>query len=106
MLAFYHKKAEASLNYFWKILDVQKKGFITVWTINFFAREVISRLLKYGMNIKIEDLRDEIFDMVKPKNDTDITYDDLRRSKMGDTVVSVLIDVHGLSAYENREGSR
>ena len=52
---------------------------------------------------EIEDVCDEIFDMVKPKDPTKITYDDLRDSKQAHTVISMLTDVAGFLAYDNRE---
>ena len=42
-------------------------------------------------------------DMVKPADALRITLDDLIACKVGDTVVSMLTDVHGFWAYDNRE---
>ena len=50
-----------------------------------------------------EDVKDEIFDMVKPKDSLKITLDDLYESGQGDVVISILIDSHGFWAYDNRE---
>lgn len=41
--------------------------------------------------------------MVKPKDPFKITLQDLVNSCQGDTVVSILIDLNGFWAYENRE---
>ena len=53
--------------------------------------------------VKFEDVKDEIFDMVRPLDPLRITLDDLIRSGNGDTVVSILIDLNGFWTYENRE---
>ncbi|GKE93875.1 probable serine/threonine-protein phosphatase 2A regulatory subunit B'' subunit TON2, partial [Tanacetum coccineum] len=46
----------------------------------------------------IEDVRDEIWDMVKPADPLRITLSDLLSCKHGGTVASMLIDVRGFWA--------
>ena len=48
-------------------------------------------------------MKDEIFDMVRPKDPLRITLGDLVACGHGDTVVSILIDLNGFWNYENRE---
>lgn len=50
-----------------------------------------------------EDVKDEIFDMVRPKDPYKITLQDLINCGQGDTVISILIDLNGFWTYENRE---
>ena len=107
-LAMETKKAPQSLAYFFRLLDVQKKGFLDRFTINCFFREIIKRLRELhggmmGTMICTDDVIDEIFDMCKPKNPSHITLDDLVRCGVGDTIVSILIDISGFWAYDNRE---
>ncbi len=47
--------------------------------------------------------QNEIFDMVEPATPHQITIDDLLRSKVGGTIVSILSDVNGFWKYDNRE---
>ncbi len=47
--------------------------------------------------------QDEIFDMVHPVNPMRITFDDLLRSKVGHTVLFMLVDVNGFWQYDHRE---
>ena len=49
------------------------------------------------------DVKDEIFDMVRPKDPLKITLQDLIECGQGETVVSILIDLNGFWTYENRE---
>ncbi|KAG6474338.1 hypothetical protein ZIOFF_068264 [Zingiber officinale] len=51
----------------------------------------------------IEDVRDEIWDMVKPVDPLRITLADLLACKQGGTVASMLVDVRGFWAHDNRE---
>ncbi|KAF3457248.1 hypothetical protein FNV43_RR01905 [Rhamnella rubrinervis] len=51
----------------------------------------------------VEDVKDEIWDMVKPADPLRITLADLVACKHGGTVASMLIDVRGFWAHDNRE---
>lgn len=53
--------------------------------------------------VSFEDMKDEIFDMVKPKDPLKIKLQDLINCSQGDTVVSILTDLNGFWTYENRE---
>ncbi|XP_069494548.1 serine/threonine-protein phosphatase 2A regulatory subunit B'' subunit gamma isoform X2 [Ambystoma mexicanum] len=53
--------------------------------------------------VSFHDVKDEIFDMVKPKDPFKITLQDLIQSGQGDTVSSILMDLNGFWSYENRE---
>lgn len=55
------------------------------------------------LTISLEDLKDEIFDMIKPNDPNKITLKDIIRSKMGHVLVNILIDVNGFWSYEFRE---
>lgn len=68
VLAFENKKTIPSLQYFWRILDVYKKGAIDTFVVNMFFRDVIKKLeSKEKFGFHVEDIKDEIWDMVKPK---------------------------------------
>lgn len=53
--------------------------------------------------VNFDDVKDEIFDMIKPKDPTKITLQDIINSGQGETMVSILIEFHKFWAYENRE---
>lgn len=53
--------------------------------------------------VSLEDVKDEIFDMIKPEDPAKITLQDLIRSKMGHIFVNILIDVNEFWSYEFRE---
>ena len=52
---------------------------------------------------RFEDVKDEIFDMVRPKDPLRIKLQDLIDCGKGETVISILIDLDGFWTYENRE---
>lgn len=53
--------------------------------------------------VVLEDVKDEIFDMVKPADPSKITLQDLISSGQGSTAVSILIELQCFLAYEHRE---
>jgi serine/threonine-protein phosphatase 2A regulatory subunit B'' len=66
-------------------------------------QEVLRRAAQFGYDIRVEVVKDEIFDMVRPKDPLHITLDDLLASGVGDMVVDILTDVNGFIRYDNRE---
>jgi serine/threonine-protein phosphatase 2A regulatory subunit B'' len=96
---------EQSLHFFWPIIDIDKKGYLTPFTINFFLREIMKKLQKSnGEVVNVGDVCEEIYSMVTPEHKLHITLQDLINCKCGGTVVGMLIDVELFWAYDNREG--
>lgn len=104
VLALENRKEPQSLQYFFRILDVRHEGFITAFNLNFFFRDILKEMEKHNQEpVQFEDVKDEIFDMVRPQDPLKITLQDLVRCGNGDTVISILIDLNGFWTYENRE---
>ena len=84
--------------------DVRHQGFLNTFSLNYFFRDILIQMEKLNQDpVKFEDVKDEIFDMVRPLDPLRIKLDDLIKSGNGDTVVSILIDLNGFWTYENRE---
>ncbi|CAI9730589.1 serine/threonine-protein phosphatase 2A regulatory subunit B subunit gamma isoform X1 [Octopus vulgaris] len=104
VLALENRKEPQSLQYLFRILDVQQKGYLDTFSLNYFYRAIQEQMKRHKQEpILFEDVRDEIFDMVKPKEPFKITLQDLIHSGKGDTVLSILIDLNDFWTYENRE---
>ena len=107
VLAMENKKSPQSLAYFWKILDIYGKGSIDSFVINMFFKEVKTKLTQKDPdvenNFKVEDIKDEIFDMAKPEIQNQITLADLINCGQGDTIVSILTDAKAFFGYDQRE---
>jgi len=104
VLAFENLSTDAALNYFWRLLDVRKLGYVDIFAINYFFREIAESIREEGYDAPdARDVVDEIFDMVKPADGARITFEDLRVSKQAHTVISMLVDVTGFLNYDNRE---
>uniref|UniRef100_A0A8C5BAK1 Protein phosphatase 2, regulatory subunit B'', gamma n=1 Tax=Gadus morhua TaxID=8049 RepID=A0A8C5BAK1_GADMO len=104
VLALENRKEPAALQYIFKLLDMENQGYLTVFSLNYFFRAIQEQMKIHGQEvISFQDVKDEIFDMVKPKDPYKITLQDLVNSCQGDTVSSILIDLNGFWTYENRE---
>ncbi len=104
VLAMENKKTPQAIAYFWKILDVYGKGAIDTFVINMFFRSVIKELesrKKFGF--KVDDLKDEIWDMAKPAHQYAVTLEDIIRCGRGDTVVGIMTDAKACYDYDKRE---
>ncbi|CAM9597022.1 unnamed protein product [Ectocarpus sp. 6 AP-2014] len=104
VLAMDNKQTRQAMQYFWRVLDVQGKGRLTISTIHLFFRDIAHALEEGGFETPTtDDVKDEIFDMVKPADPTFISLADLLASGAGHTVVSMLVDTNGFWTYDNRE---
>ena len=104
VLALENRKEPQALSYFFKILDVKHQNFLNTFSLNYFFRDILKQMEKLNQDpVKFEDVKDEIFDMVRPKDSLRITLEDMVNCGNGDTVVSILIDLNGFWTYENRE---
>lgn len=104
VLALENRREPQSLQYFFRILDIFGKGYLNVFSLNYFFRAIQELMRQHGQEpVSFEDVKDEIFDMVKPEDPMNITLQDLINCGQGDTIVSVLIDLNGFWTYENRE---
>ncbi|KOB69170.1 Serine/threonine-protein phosphatase 2A regulatory subunit B'' subunit gamma [Operophtera brumata] len=99
VLALENRKQPAALAYLFRVLDINSTGYLDAFTLNYFFKMIL-----HGAEpVNFEDVKDEIFDMIRPKDPARITLHDLIRSGHGHTAVSILLELHGFWAYENRE---
>ncbi|XP_071550751.1 serine/threonine-protein phosphatase 2A regulatory subunit B'' subunit gamma-like [Panulirus ornatus] len=104
VLALENQKEPQALHYFFRILDIDGRGYLNVFTLNYFFRSIQEQMRKHNQEpVNFEDVKDEIFDMVKPADPCKITLQDLINCGQGDVVSSILIDLNGFWTYENRE---
>ncbi|GLV36278.1 Leukocyte-antigen-related-like [Carabus blaptoides fortunei] len=104
VLALENRQEPQSLHFLFKILDINSQGYLDAFTLNYFFRAIQEQMSSHGAEIvHFEDVKDEIFDMVKPADPARITLSDLLSCGQGDTMISILIEFHGFWAYENRE---
>lgn len=104
VLALENRRESQALQYLFRILDVKGQGYLDAFSLNYFFKAIQEQIRIHGQEpVTFQDVKDEIFDMVKPEDPCKITLRDLIRCGQGDVVVSILIDVNGFWTYENRE---
>ena len=104
VLAMENKKEPASIQYIWRALDVYHNNKIDTFVINMFFKGVIKKLLNRNKGeYRIDDIKDEIWDMIGPKNPNYITLEDVLNSKYSDTVIASLIDAKAFYQHDQKE---
>ena len=93
------------MQYFFRVFDLEKRGLLTHVEIHTFFREVFSKYVENNQynDIRMEDVRDEIFDMVNQEVPGQITQKDILSSSVQEILVDVLSDYNGFWRYDNRE---
>ena len=104
-LAMENQKTPQSLQWFWRILDVDKKGYIDADVVKLFFNQVLAGIAAHNQPVEVNclDVCDEIFDMAKPKHPCRITLKDLIDCGVGDTIVSMLVDVTEFLSYDTSD---
>nr|GFA92124.1 probable serine/threonine-protein phosphatase 2A regulatory subunit B'' subunit TON2 [Tanacetum cinerariifolium] len=103
-LALENRDTPEGLTYLFWCLDLNGRGYLTASDIHILFRDVCEKWVQIGnYELCTEDVRDEIWDMVKPADPLRITLADMLSCKQGGTVASMLIDVRGFWAHDNRE---
>ncbi|XP_018561754.1 serine/threonine-protein phosphatase 2A regulatory subunit B'' subunit gamma-like [Anoplophora glabripennis] len=104
VLALENRSEPQALAFLFRILDIKNCGYLDAFTLNYFFRAIQEQMKAHGAEpVSFQDVKDELFDMVRPKDPEKITLADLLACGQGDTFISILIEFHGFWAYENRE---
>ena len=104
VLAMENKKDPASIQYIWRALDVYHNNKVDTFVINMFYRGVIKKLINRDKGeYRIDDIKDEIWDMIGPKNPEYITLQDVLKSSYSDIVLSLLIDAKAFYQHDQKE---
>merc|ERR1719191_1991315 len=104
VLAMENKNTRQALQYFWKVIDIRHQGYLDSFVINYFFRAIVRMLQAKKFDVaSVDDVKDEIFDMVKASTPGIITLQDLINCRQGGVVLSMLIDAAAFWRYDNRE---
>jgi len=67
-----------ALQYFFKLLDVHHRGYLNIFDLHYFFKGVQGLMQQHKHEVvAFEDVKDEIFDMVRPADPTKLTLNDL-----------------------------
>jgi len=104
VLAMENRKSPAALQYIWRAIDVYHKNAVDTFIINMFYRQVLKKLDNRNKGgLRIDDIKDEIWDMIKPKNNNYICLQDILASSYADTVLSLLVDAKSFYLHDQKE---
>eukprot|EP01038_Epipyxis_sp_PR26KG_P004217 gene4217-5993_t len=100
ILALENATSDQSIYYFWRILDYDKSGFLTKLKIKYFYKEIYKALIALNYEAPSEDeIVLEIFDILGCNNgEQGVSLDELMKSKQGNIIMQMLLDVNGLTS--------
>lgn len=106
VLALENRKTEASILYIWKAIDHLHNNKVDTFTINMFYRQIVKKLFnrRFG-EFRIDDIKDEIWDMINPKNENFITIQDVLASSYSDIALSILIDAKAFYQFDQKDSA-
>lgn len=80
VLALENRAEPQSIHYLFRILDFEHRGYLTAFSLNYFFKGIEAQIVAHrAERVNFEDVKDEIFDMVKPTDPMRITLKDLLR---------------------------
>ncbi|KAL3144696.1 hypothetical protein ABBQ38_001822 [Trebouxia sp. C0009 RCD-2024] len=105
MLAWDNRNSWAGIQYFFPVLDLKGRGYLTQTDVYIFFRQIYKMWVECGLypELSVEDVKDEVFDMAQPTHLLHITIQDLQKCGMAATIIGMLADVNLFWEYDNRE---
>ena len=103
VLALENPTTEASIKYFWKILDFDRSGYLSPMKIKYFYSAVHDSLVGNYDAPSAAHVVIEVFDLLACNDPRGASLSDMLGSKQGHVVVTMLLDVNGFWRYDNRE---
>ncbi|KAJ3074858.1 hypothetical protein HDU98_010038 [Podochytrium sp. JEL0797] len=104
VLAIENPSTPESITYQFKLLDVNRQGYLDDFSVGYLFTAVVEKMLGFGHEpVHVADVVNEVFDMANPTNPERITLDDLLKCGVGGTITTILTDCRGFWAYDNRE---
>lgn len=104
ILAEEDKSSEPSLEYWFKCIDLDGNGIITIAEMQFFYEEQFHRMECMAQEpILFEDILCQIIDMVSPENGTYFTLRDIKACKLSGNVFNILFNLNKFMAFETRD---
>lgn len=107
MLITQNRKTVQSMGFVFRCLDVFNRDRLDAMSISHFFKAIKVRLVQVDPSseaeIRVEDVKDEVFDMARPADPNFITFADLLASGQGDVIMSLLVDFRAFFEYDQRE---
>ena len=99
-----NRKDPTSIKFICRAIDFYHINAVDTFVINIFNRVGIKKLLNKEIGeYKIDDIKDEIWDMIGPKNPNYTTLEDALKNSYKDQVLSLLIDAKAFYQHDQKE---
>ncbi|XP_058208096.1 serine/threonine protein phosphatase 2A regulatory subunit B''alpha-like isoform X3 [Rhododendron vialii] len=104
VLAEEDKSSEPSLEYWFKCIDLDGNGVITVNEMQYIYEEQFHRIECMAQEpILFEDILCQIVDMIKPEREDYITLRDFKGCKLSGHIFNILFNLNKFMAFETRD---
>ncbi|KAI4318044.1 hypothetical protein L6164_025854 [Bauhinia variegata] len=104
ILAEEDKSSEPSLEYWFKCIDLDGNGVITLNEMQFFYEEQLHRMECMAQEpVLFEDILCQIIDMIAPENEGYVTLRDVKGSKLSGHAFNILFNLNKFIAFETRD---
>ncbi|KAF5752397.1 serine/threonine protein phosphatase 2A regulatory subunit B''beta-like [Tripterygium wilfordii] len=98
------KSSEPSLEYWFRCIDLDGNGVLTLNELQFFYEEQLHRMECMAQEpVLFEDILCQIIDMIGPENEGYVTLYDLKGCKLSGNVFNILFNLNKFIAFESRD---
>lgn len=100
------KTTETAIEYWFRLLDMDSDGIISLFELEFFYEEQMLRLRQMQMeSLSFEDSICQIIDYINPKNPPFITVNDIKKSKLSTQFFNALFNFNKFIIQESKDPS-
>lgn len=104
LLAEEDKKHPKSIEYWFRLMDLDGDGYISMYEMEYFYYEQIKRLELMNIEaLPFVDSACQIFDLVNPREKNKISLQDLKKTKMATIFFDTFINLEKYLEHESRE---
>jgi Ca2+-binding EF-hand superfamily protein len=99
------KNSPTAIDYWYRCIDMDGDGLITMFDMEFFYKEQLHRMECFGHEpVQIRDILCQLLDMVKPNsNPPQVTRQSLKNSSLSSSFYNVLFNLNKFFALEARD---
>ncbi|KAJ3330564.1 hypothetical protein HDU76_005356 [Blyttiomyces sp. JEL0837] len=104
VLSVEDKNTIASIEYWFRCLDLDSDGIISLYEVKEFYNEQLERMLDYRMSDpwKYEDFACSLIDLIKPKNPAYITLSDVKHCRNAALFFDMIFDIRKYDTHIRR----
>uniref|UniRef100_A0A914WNS2 EF-hand domain-containing protein n=1 Tax=Plectus sambesii TaxID=2011161 RepID=A0A914WNS2_9BILA len=107
ILAEEDKRHPTSIEYWFRCLDIDGDGVLSLYELEYFYSEVARKMEAMGIeSMKFQDVACQLLDIVNPKLEDRVTLSDIKKCQMCTRFFNAFINVHKYYEQESADGER